>query len=102
IGRTARWMREWARHDPNDAHSHLGPLAVDAGLQGQGIGSVLLAEYCRRVDSAGQVAYLETDKLANVHFYARAGFEVVHESEVLGVRNWYMRREPRSAAGSPA
>ena len=93
--RTARWMRAWARRDPGEAHSHLGPLAVDAGLQGQGIGSVLLAEYCRRVDSAAQVAYLETDKPENVRFYARAGFEVVGENEVLGVPNWYMRREPR-------
>ena len=102
LARTVRWMGDWARQDPAEAHSHLGPLAVDAGLQGQGIGSVLLAEYCRRLDSARQVAYLETDKAANVRFYARAGFEVIHENDVLGVPNWYMRREPRTPAASPA
>ncbi len=94
--RSGRWLAEWARHDPDEAHSHLGPLAVDSTLQGQGIGSVLLAEYCRRVDSAGEVAYLETDKPANVRFYKRVGFQVVLEAEVLGVPNWYMRREPRA------
>ena len=102
VARTARWMGEWARHDPAEAHSHLGPLAVDAGLQGQGVGSVLLAEYCRRVDGADQIAYLETDKPENVRFYARAGFAVISESEVLGVPNWYMRREPRTPAAARA
>ena len=100
--RTARWMGEWARHDPAESHSHLGPLAVDAGLQGQGIGSVLLAENCRRVDRAGQVSYLETDRPENVRFYARAGFAVIGEHEVLGAPNWYMRREPRATAASTA
>ena len=63
---------------------------------------MLLTEYCRRVDHAGQVAYLETDKPENVRFYARAGFAVGGENTVLGIPNWYMRREPRTAAGARA
>lgn len=93
--RVGRWLKAWQEHDPAHAHSHLGPLAVDAHLQGQGIGSMLLAEYARRVDAAGEVAYLETDKRENVRFYERAGFVVCDEAEVLGVPNWFMRREPQ-------
>jgi ribosomal protein S18 acetylase RimI-like enzyme len=99
--RVGRWLGEWARHDPDAPHAHLGPLAVDSALQGRGIGTVLLAEHCRRVDLAGQVSYLETDKPENVRFYRRAGFEVVREGDVLGVPNWYMRREPVVSPSRP-
>ena len=72
-------------------------VAVDAGLQGLGIGSRLLERYCAQVDAAGEAAYLETDKPINVRFYERFGFEVIGEQDVLGTRNWFMRRAPRSA-----
>lgn len=55
-----------------EAHVHLGPLAVDAHLQGQGIGSLIVQEHCRRLDSAREVGYLETDKRENVGFYERS------------------------------
>jgi hypothetical protein len=54
-----------------------------------------MAEYTRRLDDAGVVGYLETDKGANVPFYERHGFVVVGEERVIGVPNWYMRREAR-------
>ena len=92
--RTARWIRTWSKRDPEEPHVHLGPLAVDAHLQGQGIGSALLTEHCRRLDGAREVGYLETDKPENVRFYARQGFETVGEEPVLGVVTWYMRRSP--------
>lgn len=93
--RAARWLRAWASRDPEEPHAHVGPLAVDRGLQGGGIGSVLLADLCRRLDGAGEVGYLETDKEENVRFYSRQNFGVVAEAEVLGVPNWFMRRRPR-------
>jgi ribosomal protein S18 acetylase RimI-like enzyme len=98
--RTSSWMKVWADRDPDEPHSHLGPLAVDAHLQGQGIGTVLLAEYCRRLDAAGQTGYLETDRPENVRFYERGGFEVIGEAEAIGVPNWFMRREPQPAGPS--
>jgi len=94
--RTSRWIRAWSRRDPAEPHVHLGPLAVDAGLQGQGIGTILLAEHCRGLDAAGEVGYLETDRERNVAFYARQGFETVDETAVLGVPCWFMRRPPRA------
>jgi GNAT superfamily N-acetyltransferase len=93
--RTVRWLRGWAAHHPREPHVHLGPLAVDAHRQGEGIGSVLLAEHARRLDAAGAVGFLETDKPENVRFYARQDYVVVAEAEVIGVPCWFMRRAPR-------
>ena len=98
--RVGRWISGWAKNDPDEAHVHLGPLAVDTHLQGQGIGSLIMHEHCRRLDAAGEVGYLETDKPENVPFYERFGFEVIGEEPVIGVANWFMRRESRSDAGS--
>jgi ribosomal protein S18 acetylase RimI-like enzyme len=92
--RVGRWTSAWARHDLDEPHVHLGPLAVDMALQGQGIGSLIMREHCRRLDDERGVGYLETDKLENVRFYKRFGFEVVGEDRVLGLPNWFMRREP--------
>jgi ribosomal protein S18 acetylase RimI-like enzyme len=94
--RMARWLSTWREQDPDRAHSHLGPLAVDLDLQGMGIGSLLLTAYCRRLDEAGMLAYLETDKTVNVRLYERFGFVVTAEADVIGVKNWFMTREARS------
>src|SRR5437762_6525055 len=73
--RVASWMSAWAQHDPDEPHVHLGPLAVDAHLQGRGIGSLIMQEHCRRLDETHQVGYLETDKPENVRFYERFSYE---------------------------
>lgn len=86
------WTREWARRDPGRAHWHLGPVAVDRDRQGRGIGTAMLAEFRRRVDAQGAVAYLETDKATNVTFYERHGFETSGQTSVIGVPNWFMIR----------
>jgi ribosomal protein S18 acetylase RimI-like enzyme len=100
-GRTMKWLGAWSKHDPNERHWHLGPVAVDADLQGMGIGSMLMRVFCERMDEAAEDAYLETDKEINVRFYETFGFVVTGEEEVLGVRNWYMfRRAQKSAQGS--
>jgi ribosomal protein S18 acetylase RimI-like enzyme len=91
-GRTMKWLGTWSKHDPEKRHWHLGPVAVDAHLQGRGIGSKLMRAFCERMDAAGEDAYLETDKPENVRFYERFGFEVVGEEEVIGVPNWFMMR----------
>jgi GNAT superfamily N-acetyltransferase len=98
--RVGRWISVWAKRDLDEPHVHLGPLAVDAHLQGEGMGSLIMQEYCRRLDAAREVGYLETDKRANVRFYERFGFEVIGEEPVLDVPNWFMRRPSRPEAGS--
>jgi ribosomal protein S18 acetylase RimI-like enzyme len=92
FARTIRWLGAWGALDPKETHSHLGPLAVDAHLRGQGIGSQILHEYCRRTDDANLMGYLETETEDNVRLYTRFGFTVIAERQVLGVPNWFMQR----------
>ena len=75
-------------------------LRISAHLQGMGIGSALLREFCAKMDASGETAYLETDKPENVRFYERFGFEVIGEEYVLGVPNWFMTRRPEHERGS--
>jgi GNAT superfamily N-acetyltransferase len=77
----------------------LGPVGVERDLRGRGIGSALLAAFGEHVDANHGLAYLETDKKANVPFYERFGFEVTAESAILGVLCWFMVR-PRSTVES--
>ena len=93
-------------HDLAERHWHVGPVSVEPGLQGAGIGGALLTALCTRMDTDGEVAWLETDKPANVVFYRRHGFEVVEEvvapdpalaaaSDGEAFTTWFMRRDPR-------
>ena len=95
--RTMRWFSQWERRDPDRPHSHYGPFGVEPELQGRGIGSLVMAEYTRRLDAGGEDAYLETDKPENVALYGRFGFEIVDEAEVLGRPNWFMWPESGAA-----
>jgi ribosomal protein S18 acetylase RimI-like enzyme len=95
--RVGRWAAEWGRHDPEGVHWHLGPVAVDAHLRSRGIGGAMLAAFCERMDAAGAVAYLETDKHENVGFYERYRFRADAKSSVLGMPNWYMTRRPEGS-----
>ena len=90
--RLLRWVSVWSAHDPAEPHWHLGPVGVERDLQGRGIGSTLLSEFCARMDAGQATAYLETDKIENVGFYERFGFRITAEDRVLGIRNWFMAR----------
>jgi len=94
LSRVLRWMGVWARHDLKERHWHLGPVAVDATLQGHGIGTLLMAEYCARLDRERTIGYLETDKAGNVAFYEKFGFRTVATAPVLDIPNWFMKRAP--------
>lgn len=96
--RILSWVDEWARRDPSELHWHLGPVAVEPFLQGQGIGTAMLYAFCELVDCTEAYAYLETDKDENVRLYQRFGFTVVESAEVMGVPNWFMWRTPRTNA----
>src|SRR5262249_53028033 len=92
LWRLRRWFHVSGRHDPKECHWHLGPVAVDATWQRQGVGSQMLQAFCARLDQRGEAAFLETDKPESVRFYARSGFEVTATAKVLGVPNWWMNR----------
>ena len=85
----------WAEADPAEDHWHVGPLGVEPGYQGRGLGGAVMGALCGWLDDGGRVAWLETDKERNVRFYAGLGFEVADKATILGVETWYMRREAR-------
>jgi len=98
-----RWAvvhQAFSQVHPHDPHFYLSVLGVDPAHQGKGLGSALLRSWLAGVDLQKGSCYLETDRPENLPFYERAGFAVVHEIEVLGVRVWCMVR--RAAADTSA
>lgn len=94
--RKSHWLNEWARRDPSSQHWHFGPVGVLPAFQGKGIGTKLLRRFCKEVDACFAPAYLETDTDRNVRFYKQFSFEVVEETDIFGVKNRYMWRDPQS------
>jgi ribosomal protein S18 acetylase RimI-like enzyme len=84
----------WAVHDLPDEHWHIGPVGVEPGFQGLGIGGKVMGALCDELDGHGRVGWLETSKERNVRFYQALGFEVVDRADDLGVPSWFMRRDP--------
>jgi GNAT acetyltransferase-like protein len=82
-------------HDPDERHIHVGPVGVEPGVQGLGVGAAMLGRIGDLLDAEGEVAWLETDKPENVVFYRRHGFDVAVEERRLGFPIWFMRRTPR-------
>jgi GNAT superfamily N-acetyltransferase len=82
-------------HDPDERHVHVGPVGVEPGAQGLGVGGRMLQAVCERLDDGGEVGWLETDKPENVVFYRRHGFDVAVEDRHLGFPIWFMRRPAR-------
>jgi GNAT superfamily N-acetyltransferase len=92
-----RLLVEVDKHHPHEPHWYLALLATDPTVQGRGVGSALLAPILEGCDQTGTLAYTETQKEANVSWYARAGFVVSHEVQLPGTPPvWCLRREPRA------
>lgn len=88
--RTLRWLKQWSALDPKTLHWHLGPLAVAPNHQRQGIGRALMEVAI--IEANGVRLYLETDKLSNVQFYQRLGFNITATPILLGTKTWLMLR----------
>jgi predicted GNAT family N-acyltransferase len=61
---------------------HLGPVAVDPELQGQGYSSKLIRPMLERLDSQELPCYLEAQSESNVSIYEHYGFEVLAKGNV--------------------
>jgi GNAT superfamily N-acetyltransferase len=85
------------RHPKDDTHWHLQLLGTDPPMQRKGVGAALMAEVLETCDREGRGAYLETQKIENVAYYRRHGFEVTQEIQLgrRGPRGWLMWRDPR-------
>jgi GNAT superfamily N-acetyltransferase len=78
-------------------HWYLQLVMVDLAEQRRGLGEALLAPGLDRADAEGLPCYLETQREANLAYYARFGFEV---SASFGGHAglppmWAMTRPPR-------
>ena len=100
--RVMSWLYQWSRHDPTDAHLHLGPIGVIPEAQGRRIGSQLMTRYCDELTARAEPGYLETDRPENVAFYRQFGFETTKEIRVLGVRQYLMRCPVTSSPAGPS
>jgi ribosomal protein S18 acetylase RimI-like enzyme len=93
-------MRGFSRVEqkhPKQPHWYLLALGVEPELQGQSIGTQLMAPILERCDAEHAGAYLESSKERNVPLYERNGFRVTDEFEVAdgGPRIWLMWRDPK-------
>ena len=83
------------RTHPAEPHWYLEAMGVRPEAQGRGLGTRLLQPALARADADRLPCYLETAREENLAFYARAGFEVVHNALPLvpgGPTHWGMRR----------
>lgn len=80
---------------PRQPHVYLYLLAVDPALQQRGVGTALVEAVARHAAERRLPVCLETMSPSNPAFYAKQGFEVTAECELLdGARAWLMRRDP--------
>lgn len=85
-----------AAHTPAEPHWSLALLGADPAVQGKGHGAALLRSGLAKADAAGQPAYLESSKPANLPVYEHFGFTVRDELSLPGggPTLWTMWREP--------
>jgi ribosomal protein S18 acetylase RimI-like enzyme len=72
------------RAHPSEPHWYLGSIAAVRSLQGQGVGTGLLAHSLAIVDADGAPAYLESSNPRNVSLYERHGFVVTGRIDLPG------------------
>ena len=77
---------------------HIMNVAVDPEHRRQGLATALLTRLLERVNDEDARFTLEVRRSNDgaLALYERFGFKVVDKAEVLGVPNWFMRREPAS------
>jgi ribosomal protein S18 acetylase RimI-like enzyme len=93
VGRAITVAKRRGSHDAREAHLHIGPIAVDPGEQGHGIGSMLLRSVLEEADRTGKPAFLQADDERNVELYEKFGFKVVSQEHILGVNTRFLWRD---------
>jgi ribosomal protein S18 acetylase RimI-like enzyme len=88
---------DWAveRLRPREPHVYLYLLGVSPLLHRRGVGAALVEAVVAHAFARGLPVCLETMSPSNPRFYAKQGFEVFEECELVGGgRAWMMRRDP--------
>jgi GNAT superfamily N-acetyltransferase len=68
---------------PTEPHWYLGVLATHPDHRGAGLGSVVCAPVFDAADRAGLPIVLETANPANVGYYTRRGFAMLHQAAIV-------------------
>lgn len=90
------WEKLEREHPRKPPSFYLAVLGTEPAAQGRGLGSAVLRGVLDQCDADGVAAYLESSKERNVDFYARHGFRVTGEVQLLrGPKMWKMWRDPR-------
>ena len=79
LTRGAAMAAAMADAKPHEPCFYLAFIGVAPGLQGGGLGSLLLKRMLERVDAKRAAAYLENSSPQNLALYERAGFRVTRE-----------------------
>ncbi len=82
----------YAVNDLPEPHWHLGPVGVEPGFQGRGVGRVLVQELIAIMDADGNASWCETDTEPNVRFYEALGWEPVRAVQMIGIPLWFLHR----------
>lgn len=81
---------------PKEPHWYLASIGTLPEHHGKGRGTQLLKMMTEHLDNVGLPAYLEASNLKNSALYARHGFEVTQEIELMGAPTLYaMWRKPK-------
>ncbi len=90
------WEKLERGHPRRPPHFYLAVLGTEPEAQGRGLGSAVLGAVLEQCDGDGVGAYLESSKERNIDFYARHGFRVLEQIQLLrGPTMWKMWRDPR-------
>lgn len=73
-----RYVRALEKEHPRDEHWYLALLVADPMVWRRGIGTGLLEPFLDSIDPEGLPCYLETQKVANLAYYRRFGFELTN------------------------
>lgn len=92
----ADYQKSLRTRDMTTPFWYLALLGVEPAAQRSGVASALIAPVLARADAAGQPCYLETEREANIGYYARHGFEVLRSGQnpLDGPPFWTMMRRP--------
>lgn len=88
------WQRIAGKLHPKEPHYYFQYLGVLPECQGKGFGTTMMQHLIAITDEAHMPAYLETASAGAVPMYKRCGFETLVEKEVIGVKTWFMWRNP--------
>jgi ribosomal protein S18 acetylase RimI-like enzyme len=93
-----------ARHRVHPKHYYLRAIAVDPGVQSQGLGSSLVGPVLEMADRDRVGCFLQTATSTNVSWYERFGFRVVetYRPTPSWPDVWAMWRDPIGESDEPA